>query len=194
MKIQKLVIGIFSLMVLPLSSVSFAGNQSGVDHQGVYVGAGYGLLKAKGSDEFDDDNDAGKIYIGAQFNQFIAIEGSYIDFGEYGGNVAKADVDGNTLALKLSLPLGNHASLYGVGGQLWWDADVSVLNAKGDTDGEELFYGVGAAFALTKNLDLRLEYTRFNIEFEREEVGVFADIDDTDTDLDFASASLQYTF
>ena len=171
-----------------------ADEHTRVDHQGLYVGAGYGWLKTKGDDEFEEDNDAAKFFVGAQLNQVLSVEGSYINFGEFGGDVASADVDGFTLALKAGLPIGDLFTLYAFGGQLWWDADLEVLGVDGDTDGDELFYGAGGSLALSNDVDLRLEYTRFNVEFEEDEIGAAANIDDTDTDLDFVSASLQYTF
>ncbi len=165
-----------------------------VDHQGVYLGAGYGFVKAKGADEFDDDNDVGRIYIGGQFNQVVSIEGSYIDFGKYGDQVASADIEGYSLAVKAGLPLGEFVTLYALGGNLWWDADFKALGATSNTDGQELFYGAGASLALSDGLDLRLEYTRFDVEFERDEIGIFGAGDDLDTDLDYVGLALQYTF
>lgn len=184
--------GILAISLIPVTAN--AESQRGVDHQGFYAGAGYGYVKSKGADDFEDDNDAGRVFIGGQFSQVFSVEGSYIDFGKYGGNVASADIDGYTLALKAGIPLGEHVTLYGQGGQLWWNADLKALGASGDTDGEELFYGAGVAFALTRNLDLRLEYTRFNVEFEEDEIGIFAESDDLDTDLDYVSAAVQYNF
>ena len=165
-----------------------------VDHQGVYVGAGYGFVKAEGADEFDDDNDVGRVYIGGQFHQIVSIEGSYIDFGKYGDSAANTDIDGLTLALKAGLPLGEYVTLYALGGSLWWDADFKALGVNGDADGQEFFYGAGASFALSESLDLRLEYNRFDLEFDRDEIGIFGAGDDLDTELDYASIGLQYTF
>ena len=192
MNSKALIPGIIAVSLMP--AAVHAETHQEVDHRGFYAGGAYGYVKAKGSDEFDDDNDAGRVFIGGQFNQVFSVEGSYIDFGKFGGNVASADVDGYTLALKAGIPLGERVTFYGQGGQLWWDADLEALGVNGDTDGEELFYGVGFSFALSRNLDLRLEYTRFNVEFDSDEIGILAQSDDFDTDLDYASAGLQYNF
>lgn len=185
---------IAGLVIGSVAGTALATDHGSVDNRGLYLGAGYGLVKAKGADEFDDDNDAGKLFIGGQFHQAFAIEAGYIDFGKFGGNVASADIDGFSLALKAGIPLGHWVTLYGQGGQLWWDADLQALGLSADTDGEELFYGVGASFALSEGWDMRIEYTRFNVEFERNEIGIFAENEDLDTDLDYVSAGIQHTF
>lgn len=169
---------------------------------GLYLGGNYGLLKVKGADEFEDDQDMMQGIIGGQLNKYFAIEGSLIYFGEYGGNVAQAEVDGKTLALKAMYPFTEHFAVYGKGGQLWWDLDYTIDGGllgsyKGDTDGSEPFWGVGVAFGLTENLDLNLEYTRYNVEFEAEEIGAaaaFVNRTSYETDLEQASVGLQYLF
>ncbi|MDX1693941.1 MAG: porin family protein [Ketobacteraceae bacterium] len=177
-----------------LSSPVLAADHTGVDHRGIYAGAGYGLVKAKGDDDFDDDNDALKLILGAQLTQVFSIEGSYLDFGKFGGNAANADVDGYSLAVKAGIPVNDQITLYAKGGQLWWDADIEVLGARGDTDGEELFFGAGLSLAVSRNMDIRFEYTRFNVEFDTDEIGLFAELDGTDTDLDYVNAAVQYNF
>ncbi|MCU4674704.1 porin family protein [Catenovulum sp. 2E275] len=179
---------------LLLSGLAHADSSTGVDHNGLYVGAGYGLLKVKGDDEFDDEDNAVNVFAGLQFNQILSIEGGYIDFGEYGNDVFNSSVDGYTLALKAGIPLHERITLYAKGGQLWWQSDLSNTNDSEDVDGQDLFYGVGASFALTESWDLNLEYTRFDLEFERDEIGIFAEIDDLDTEVDYAGISLSYTF
>lgn len=163
--------------------------------KGIYAGASYGMVKAKDKEEFNDDADAYQVILGGQVAEVIALEGSYIDFGEYGGNSASADVDGFTLALKLVLPLGEYVSLHAEGGQLWWDADYEVLNYDGSTDGSEVFWGIGAAFAIAPKVDILLDYTRYNVEFEESEVGLLADDSlELDTDLDHASVGVRFHF
>lgn len=179
---------------IALAAGSVQADSNDVDHHGAYIGAGYGFVKAEGADEFDDDNDVGRVFLGGQFHQAVSIEGSYIDFGEYGDSAASSDIDGLTLAVKAGLPLGEYVTLYALGGSLWWDADFKALGVSGDADGQEFFYGAGASFALTHSLDLRLEYNRFDLEFDRDEIGIFGAGDDLDTELDYASLALQYTF
>lgn len=187
---KKMLASSLASLIFAASNASAAEQQA---HSGMYMGVGYGLLKARSSDDFDDDNNALQISVGGNVNQFFAVEGGYIDFGEYGGSAANADTSGFTLALKGSLPITPFASLYAKAGQLWWDTDYEVLGFKGDADGEEIFYGAGAAFALSKNVELQFEYVRYKVEFEREEVGLLSAFD-SDTDLDHAKVGVQFNF
>ncbi|GAC34169.1 outer membrane beta-barrel protein [Paraglaciecola polaris] len=180
--------------LLMTSGASFAAMDDNVDHHGIYVGAGYGLVDVDGDQDFDREDNAPNIYIGTQFNQYLSVEGGYIDFGEYGNDTFNTEVDGYTLGLKAGLPVNEYITLYAKGGQLWWDADLNAAGAGDSTDGDDLFYGVGASFAISQGWDVRLEYTRFELEFERDEIGILAEIDDFDSDVDYASVSVQYTF
>jgi len=125
------------------------------------------------------------------------VEAAYIDFDEAGNDALSMDAEGAALALILEAPITPVFSLYAKGGQLWWDADTSVdaelFSASDDYDGDETFWGGGAKFRLGENLDLRVEYERFNFEISRDEIDVLQE-DDIDMDVDFASVSLQFTF
>lgn len=179
-----------ALLALP-ATVAFSAPEK---EPGLYLGANYGYLKVK-DDEFEDDQDSYQIILGGDFNPYFGIEGSFIDFGNYGGNLAKADTDGFTLAAKFSLPLTDFISLHARGGQLWWNTDYSVLGFKNSADGEELFWGLGASFYLTDNFAITLDYNRYNVEFTDDEVGLLAaDSLRADTDLDQAAAGIQFTF
>lgn len=183
-----------AVALLPATSPIHAEDYSRVKHNGLYIGTGYGLLKVKGDEEFDDDDSAARFFAGVQIAQSFAVEAGYLDFGKFGGNLASADIEGYSLAVKPGIPLGEWVTLYGQLGQLWWDADLKAVGASGQADGNELFYGLGTSFAVSKGFDIRVEYTRFNVEFEESEIGLFARSDDLDTDLDYVSAGIQYTF
>ncbi len=181
-------------MLIPSASMAQDRKESGI-----YVGGSYGMYKVEGEGkgegnaDFDDDQDVIQGFLGGQVNKYFAIEGSYITFGEYGGNLAKAEVDGMTLGVKGFLPLTDIFSIYAKGGQLWWDADYEVLGYSGSTDGSEPFYGLGVAFSVTDRMDINLDYTRYEIELETDEVGLFAS-DTYDSDLDQASVGIRYLF
>lgn len=160
---------------------------------GVYIGAGYGLYKLKDADDFDDDSDAISAVIGFKANPYLAVEGGYVDFGDYGGNLASASTDGMSLALKASLPFAERFAVYGKIGQLWWETDYDVLGIRGDTDGSELFYGIGASFAASERVFFDLDYTRYTVEFEESEVGLFAN-GDFESDIDHASLGVRFLF
>ena len=93
------------------------------DDPGFYVGGNYGYLNVDGEDDFDDDNDVWQALAGYRVNRYFAVEGSYIDFGHYGGDIARAKTDGYTLGIKGMLPLTESIGVYAKAGQLWWDSD-----------------------------------------------------------------------
>lgn len=160
------------------------------------IGAGYGLTKLKDSD-FDEDEAAKKAFAVLKFNEYIGVEASYIDFDEAGNDVLELDADGKSLAIIFEAPISPVFSLYAKGGQLWWDADASVdsgvVDVSDNYDGDETFWGGGAKFRLAENLDLRVEYERFNFDISRDEIDVLQE-DDIDMDVDFASVNLQFSF
>jgi hypothetical protein len=180
--------------LLLTSGASFAASNDNIDDHGIYVGAAYGLVDVDGDEDFDRDDNAVSVYAGAQFNQYISVEGGYVDFGEYGNDTFNTEVDGFTLGLKAGLPINEYVTVFAKGGQLWWDADINASSATENTDGDDLFYGVGASFAVSEGWDVLLEYTRFDLEFERDEIGILSSIDSFDSDVDYASVAVQYTF
>lgn len=160
------------------------------------IGGGYGLTKLKDGD-FDEDEAAKKAFAVFKINEFIGIEAAYIDFDKSGNEAFDIDIKGKALDLILELPISKSFSIYAKGGQMWWDADTNIDTSEfitsRDSDGDETFWGVGTKFRLAENLDLRVEYERFNFEISRDEINVLQP-DDIDMDVDYASVSLQFTF
>lgn len=160
------------------------------------VGGGYGVTKLKDED-FDEDEAAMKAFALVKFNEYIGLEGGYIDFDEASNEALTFDPSGATLALILEAPITQVFSVYAKGGQLWWDGEASlntdVVDADSDFDGDETFWGVGTKFQLAEHLDLRVEYERFNFEVEQDEINVLQPRP-LDMDVDYASVNLQYTF
>lgn len=130
----------------------------------------------------NDNHDEGfKVFGGYQFNSYFAIEGGYFDLGDYGfaanaapsgfssGNFA---VDGWNLDLVGTLPLTAKLDLLGRAGFNYADT-VTHLQGSGsipasspkihETD-DNFKLGVGLQYALTDNLDLRLEAERYHLD------------------------------
>ncbi|SJN58957.1 outer membrane protein A [Vibrio ruber DSM 16370] len=161
------------------------------DESGIYVGGNYGYVKIDGQDDFDDDNDVMQGLIGFKLNRYIGIEGSYIDFGSYGGNVASAETDGYTAALKLTAPIGDRVELYAKGGQLWYTTDYDILGVSGDEDDEAVFAGAGVGFKVTDNFLVNAEYTWYDVDLNANDINNGAD---TNTDLKQATIGAEYRF
>ncbi|MCU8075274.1 porin family protein [Shewanella oncorhynchi] len=175
------------------SAYSHADNMSNSDaaENGIYVGANYGYLKVDGDDDFDDNSDVMQGLVGYKFNKYLALEGSYINFGDYGNGLANAETDGYTAALKVMLPIADRVELYAKGGQLWYSTDYDVVGFSGNDDGEGVFAGAGVAFKVTDRFLINAEYTWYDADINVDSV---ANGGKTDTDFNQASLGVEYRF
>lgn len=164
------------------------------DDAGFYVGGNYGYLKVDGADDFDDDNDVIQGLVGYRFNRYFAVEGSVIDFGDYGSSLSNADTDGWTAGIKGILPLTNRFSVYAKAGQLWWESDYNIAGVSGSSDDESLFIGAGLSYNFTKNFLINAEYTVYDADLDASDVADDIDDADFDTDLKQASIGVEYRF
>jgi len=115
-----------------------------------------------------DDSDTGfRVFTGYRFNEYVALEGAYVSYGETTGSLpdlidVKAKFHGITLALMPSVPLGKAVSLYGkIGGVAWYGdlkATSSLIDGSADGDGAggSLLYGGGVAVNLGEKAAVRL--------------------------------------
>ncbi|MCS6206193.1 porin family protein [Shewanella baltica] len=182
--------------IISLASVSVYSHaenmkNNDVAENGIYVGANYGYLKVDGKDDFDDNSDVIQGLVGYRFNQYLAIEGGYVNFGDYGNSLSNAETDGYTAALKVSYPIVDRVELYAKGGQLWYSTDYDVLGFSGNKDDEGVFAGAGVAFKVTDRFLINAEYTWYDAGITVENVGNGAD---TDTDFKQASLGVEYRF
>lgn len=179
-----------------LSSVAIAQDDNWRLNPEFSIGAGYGPTKLKDGD-FDESEAAKKVFAVVKFNEYIGVEGAYIDFDDSSNGVVSFDPKGAALDLIFELPVTETFSAYAKGGKLWWDADTSIeadqFRLTDDYDGDETFWGVGVKFQLAEHLDLRVEYERFNFEISRDEINVFQQ-EDINMDVDYANVNLQFTF
>lgn len=177
-----------------IAGVAAAGYSSSLlaDPVGPYVGASYGVVSVNDSD-FDDDNTAPSIIAGWQLTPYFGIEGGYTDFGRSGGDLARADIDGYSLAATGRLPLTDSFALFAKVGQFWWDTDVRVGGFRDSYSGNELTYGAGVLFNVTESLEFRVAYDRLDVDLDRDEIGPIAS-GDFDATVDVLSAGLVFRF
>jgi opacity protein-like surface antigen len=134
--------------------------------------------------DFSDDRVTGQLYGGIMFNSWLGVEVGYLHLPEYDDNGFDIDGHGISAALLLAAPVGDSMEFYVKGGQVWWDIEVDgPLGFDAKIDGEDWLYGAGVNFAMTDNLALRLEYTRYEL-----------DGGDGSADLDTAMLGVQYRF
>lgn len=181
------------ISLVSFSTYSHADNLKDTDavENGVYVGANYGYLKVDGDDEFDDNSDVMQGIIGYRFNQYFALEGGYINFGDYGNNLANAETDGYTAGLKVTFPIVDRVELYAKGGQLWYSTDYEVLGFSDKQDDEGVFVGAGIAFKVTNRFLISAEYTWYDTGIDIDDL---ANGTDTETNFKQASLGIEYRF
>lgn len=147
---------------------------------GFYLGGSVGQTQLEidelGEDidsaDFSGDDMAYKVFAGLRFLTFLAVEGSYRDFGapedevsELDGTVT-ADLTGYDVAAVGFLPLGI-ADIFAKAGMAAWDAklnlDAGNISESVTDDGEDPFYGLGFQLRF-KSFAVRAEVEYFDVE------------------------------
>jgi hypothetical protein len=177
MKIGKLVylVGVPCAFLLGPVSATYADAYQG---PAFYLGGSWGAYSVDQGD-LDEHDNLLKGFIGAQFNSWFGVEGTWTDLNKVKSGLSNFDSDGKGLAAVLSLPFSDSSAVFIKGGQFWWDGHSTIGNTVGDGDGDDPFYGIGVNFGFTPNLAVRLEGERYDV---------------MDIDLDTVSIGLQYTF
>ena len=169
-----------SIAIISFSAAANAENMAEND-SGFYVGGNYGYLKVESDDDFDDNNEVTQGIIGYRLNSFLALEGSYVNFGRYG----------NSAALKGTIPITQTVELFAKAGQLWHETDYDIATVTGSTDDKSLFAGAGVNFKVTDNFLLNAQYTWYDVDLEADNVSSDSKFE---TDFNQASVGAEYRF
>jgi len=172
--------------LIAVTFLTLAGTTANAD-PGFSIGAsaGYGIIFESASTPDFDANDLGfKIFGNYMFNNFIGVEGGYVDFGG-----PDADILGTNFAIEATgwnaylvgnLPLGNTFDLFAKAGAVKWDTNSLIDGISVSTyDGSDLALSGGA----------RLNFGRFGIRAEVD----WYDIADSDKAM-MASFGLEFRF
>lgn len=171
-----------TLALLGASSIGYAAEDQG----GAYIGASIGQSKVKDdSIDFSGTDTAFRVVGGYQFNQYVAIEGGYLDIGSPDDTIQGIDVQVDASAFQAAvvgqMPFNEKFSGFAKAGILFWDSEVkastSFASASADDSGEDLSWGLGVKMNLNKSSNIRLEFEG-------------ADIGDTD----YRAISLGYSW
>ncbi|MGB1238825.1 MAG: porin family protein [Pseudomonadales bacterium] len=129
---------------------------------GFYAGASIGRMAI----DFDETslNDAttnvAKLFVGYDFNRYLALEGTYYDASTYKTNTAvKGDVSGYAVSIVGNLPVAENTKLFAKIGHFdgrdkWHDDTVN-----GTIDKDGAIFGLGASYSLG-DWAIRAEYER----------------------------------
>lgn len=185
-----------------------------------YVGGSIGKSKFSGIalDDFCDsvfeatkcsDKDTSvKFYGGYTPHKNFSVEGGFIEFGQakiiYGSGQFTVTVESGVKSFFLAgmgkIRVHPEAILFGKFGLHQWQWDLGLDQGDVDLDleddGVDLFYGIGGEVApfSNKKIKLRMEYEMFELENFYDTHDLVELIDDIDTDLEFLSIGVTYTF
>lgn len=170
-----------------------------------------GAVITSGTSEKDDTDTGVKLFLGYSFNEYFALEASYIDLGEASTSVTGSgldsfatpftgtiegefEVDGFALSAVGSYPFTDAFSIFGKAGVFKYETDFKAslstslglsVSVSDDESGTEITYGVGLNYRFNDNFSLRAEWERFP-ELEAPLEG--------EDDVDLISASLVIGF
>jgi len=158
---------------------------------GSYIGGSIGEsnFRSDCGSVFDCDrkDSAWKAYLGGNFNQVFGIEVGYTDFGNMRAFGGDTEAQAANISFTAGFPLGERFSIFAKGGAVYGWTEVSAAPASlvrtGEQSGWGSTFGVGGAFAVTRNFQVRVDWDRYKLEF----VG-------GDHDIDLLSAGVQLRF
>jgi OOP family OmpA-OmpF porin len=150
----------------------------GFNTSSLYIGAGGGQAENKDLNN-DKDGSAWKAFIGYDFNKVFALEAGYVDLGETSDGPISAESKGPEIVGVFNFPLTDHFGLFAKGGVHRFEVKRNVLGISSTNRETDATYGAGVKFGFNKNVSLRGEWERF-------------EMDNNDNDL--ISASLVFNF
>ena len=135
-----------------------------------------------------DKKDTGwKVYGGGNVNDILGAEIGYTDFGKISASGGETNAWAANVSLTAGVPIGDRFSVFAKGGGIYGRTDVkasaSSLIETGHKTGWGYTYGAGAALGVTPNVQVRLDWDRYNLDFAG-----------GSRDVDLVSAGVQYRF
>jgi OmpA-OmpF porin, OOP family len=117
-----------------------------------------------------DQKDTGwKVYGGSTVSDVLGWEVGYTDFGAIRASGGEVKAWAGNLSLVGGIPIGPRFTLFGKVGGVYGSTDVrastTALVENGDRSGWGWTYGVGGALGLTRNVQLRVDWDRYKLDF-----------------------------
>ncbi|MDY6982725.1 MAG: OmpA family protein [Pseudomonadota bacterium] len=190
---------ISTLMMLATCASTQGFAQEQTQETGWYVGGSFGQTETEFRDarmvsalnglsfttnslNLDDEDTGWKVLGGYSFNKWLALEGSYVDLGEFSAlanltpasqQFGEASMSGMGLDLVGTLPLTARFAAFARAGLANMKVEQEFNPTRGtyftnssDRDYHEK-YGLGLEYRLTDNFALRTEYERYTIDDNR---------------------------
>lgn len=114
----------------------------------------------------EDTDTAWKVFGGYRFNRYVAVEGTYINWGKVTGTVAPPtrDVSAEQTSMGVAavgtLELAPQFAVFGKAGFVLTEQETKVAGTSTDRHETEFHYGLGARFSFTPNWAARAEWER----------------------------------
>jgi len=161
----------FSLLAL--------GGTSSAHADGFYIGAGiYQANAEEGS--FDEDDTVPALFAGYYLLDtsifMMSAELGYYDLGGFDGSADNINYDIDASAITLAavgyIPIGPFFEIYAKAGVASVSVDVETDNMKDDSDGTEVFGGIGASIDVLDTIDIYAEYLMFDTDVDSQLAGI----------------------
>jgi len=155
---------VLMLSILALPAAASAGG---------YIGLSVGQSSIDSSDFSDFDKDTSfSITGGYKFNQYFAMEASYIKLGDFEDGIAPVwtiEVDGINFAAVGIIPVNERFDIFGKVGVFVWEANLKEagFGKLSSEDGSDISIGLGASANLTDQFDLIVEYQKFDLDGDK---------------------------
>ena len=138
-------------------------------HVGVSAGQSKFRTDCSSFFECDKKDTAWKVYAGGSVNDILGFEAGYTDFGKIRANGGDTKAWAGNLSLVAGIPIGDRASVFAKGGGVYGRTDVhastQALVEHGDHTGWGYTWGVGGALGITRNVQVRLDWDRYKLDF-----------------------------
>lgn len=130
----------------------------------IYAGGSLGLTKFH-SDGLTDTSDTGlKLFAGTPITPMFGIEGGYVDLGKAKDGSVSVTASGLYVDALIHGEVAPKMSLFGKVGTFLGDVKVSGPGGHDSKSNTSFKFGVGGAYQLNKNVDLRAEWERYHLE------------------------------
>ena len=154
-------------LIAGLIGASFALSAPAAFGQGQQMNPGWYVGGSLGQADLGPDEDtAWKIFGGYDINRNFAVELGYTDLGEVSEGAASVEANALELTALGKFPVGNQFSVYGLAGIARVDAEARGPGGTVSDDSNELTYGIGAQYDMSRNLGLRAQWQRYDTDEE----------------------------
>ena len=135
-----------------------------------YIGGGIGRVDYGLEEASSFETSTGfELILGNRLNRNIAVEASYIDFGESDDGIPplwRVDMESLAFGALLNAPVAESFDIFVKLGVHIWDAKVTEdgFGIIAEDDGNDLFFGFGAAVKADKNITIGARYNVYEYE------------------------------